>query len=101
MIIYNVTVKTELSIAEAWLKWMKEEHIPDILATRCFYNAAILEMLEPEEEDAMTFAVQYQANTREEYDEYIKRYADAMRQKAFDKWGNRFIAFRSLLKVVH
>lgn len=101
MIIYNVTVKTELSIAEEWLQWMKEEHIPDILATGCFYKAAILQMLEPEDEEAMTFAVQYQANTREEYDAYINRYANEMRQKAFDKWGERFIAFRSLLKVVH
>jgi hypothetical protein len=24
-----------------------------------------------------------------------------MRQKAIDKWGNKFIAFRSLMQVIH
>ncbi|MEI2737728.1 MAG: DUF4286 family protein [Chitinophagaceae bacterium] len=27
MIIYNVTIKVEHSIADQWLTWLKEEHI--------------------------------------------------------------------------
>lgn len=35
-IIYNVTTQADHSIAGQWLQWMKEEHIPDIIATGCF-----------------------------------------------------------------
>jgi len=41
MIIYNVTVKVELSIAGAWLQWLKEEHIKDVIDTGCFTKAII------------------------------------------------------------
>ena len=36
MIIYNITIKVDWSIAEEWLKWMQEKHLPEILATGCF-----------------------------------------------------------------
>ena len=32
---------------------------------------------------------------------YIEKFATAMRQKSFDKWGNKFIAFRSAMQVVN
>lgn len=35
-IVYNVTTKVELSIAEEWLTWLKDEHIPDLIKTGCF-----------------------------------------------------------------
>lgn len=101
MIIYNVTVKTEHSITAAWLDWMKEEHIPDILGTGCFTDARILRLLEVDDTDGPTHAVQYFAESRALYNRYIEVFSDAMRKKAMDKWGNKFIAFRSVMQVVN
>ena len=39
MIIYNVTVKVDHSIADDWLSWLQQEHIPEIIATECFTDA--------------------------------------------------------------
>ena len=33
MIIYNVTVKIEAEAADEWVKWMKEEHMPELMKT--------------------------------------------------------------------
>ena len=101
MFIYNVTIKVEKAIAADWLQWLKDEHIPDLIATGCFSQATILRLLEIDDAEGPTYAVQYQAASRELYDRYIERYASIMRQKAFDKWGNRFIAFRSIMELVH
>jgi hypothetical protein len=101
MIIYNVTVKADHSIAADWLSWMKEEHIPDIIRTGCFTHATILQLLEVDESDGPTYAVQYHAESKALYNKYISSYADEMRKKAMDKWGNKFIAFRSIMQVVH
>ena len=37
MFIYNVTTKINWNIHEAWVKWMKEKYIPDVMKQRVFY----------------------------------------------------------------
>lgn len=101
MIIYNVTVKVDHSIAEAWLDWLKTEHIPEILGTGCFTDARILQLMEVDESDGLTYAVQYHAESMALYNRYIKEYSTAMRNKGTEKWGNKSVAFRSVMQIVH
>lgn len=101
MIIYNVTIKVESGIAEEWLKWLSEEHIPEVIETGCFHQAKILRLLEADDAEGPTFAVQYSAKSREDYNHYIEHFAAALREKSFQRWGNRFIAFRTLMEVVN
>lgn len=100
MIIYNVTVKVEQRIAEAWLQWALREHIPDILGTKCFTDYKVVRLLEVDDSEGPTYAIQYMADSKADYNRYIERYADEMRKKAFDKWGDQFIAFRSVMQIV-
>ena len=101
MIIYNVTVKVEDPIASNWLTWLKEEHIPDIINTGCFTHAAILRLLEVDDTEGPTYAVQYYADSAVQYKLYIEKFSDEMRKKGNDKWGGQFIAFRTVMEVVH
>jgi len=71
------------------------------LATGCFLNATILHLLETDEEEGPTYAVQYLAKTREDYDRYIHEFSGTMRQRSFERWGNQFIAFRTIMEVVN
>ena len=100
-IIYNVTVKVDLSIAGDWLHWLKGEHVNEILSSQCFTSATVLRLLDMEDTDGPTYAIQYFAKSRADYDEYMDKFADAMRQKSFEKWGGKFIAFRSVMEVVN
>lgn len=101
MIVYNVTIKVESQIAADWLYWLKHEHIPEVLATGCFSNAGTFRLLETDEHDGITFIVQYFTENKDSYYRYLKDHAAAMRQKSFEKWGDKFIAFRSLMQVVN
>ncbi len=101
MIIYNVTIKIQRSIQDAWLQWLKEEHIPGIIQTGCFTHAVILRLMEVDDTEGPTFAVQYFAESKALYNNYIQNHAAVMRQKGFDKWGDQFIAFRSVMQVVN
>ena len=100
MIIYNVTSKIDWSIHDAWVKWMLDEHIPEVVATGCFTGAQLLKLLEIEEEDGPTYTAQYFAETKQLQEEYVNKHAATLRQKVFEKWGNRTIAFRSIMEVV-
>jgi hypothetical protein len=101
MIVYNVTTKVTTTIQQQWLQWIKEEHIPDIINTSCFTHATVLQLLENDDSEGPTYTVQYFAESKSLYNNYMEKHVAVMRQKAFDKWGNQFIAFRSLMQVIH
>ena len=100
MFIYNITVKIENSIVEEWIQWQKEIHIPEVMGTGFFYDHRFYELLEQDESEGRTFVVQFFARERNDYEKYIENHAPEFRNKTMEKWGSRFIAFRSLLQVV-
>lgn len=100
MIIYNVTTKVEASIADEWLQWMKNEHIPDVMQTGCFSSNKVVRLLEVDDSEGPTYAIQYNAESKADYNRYIQLHAAALRDKSYQKWGDRFIAFRSVMQVV-
>ncbi|HET7896896.1 MAG TPA: DUF4286 family protein [Flavisolibacter sp.] len=99
-IIYNVTVKVDASIADAWLTWLKEEHIPEIMQTGCFVSHRVVRLLEVDENEGPTYAIQYGAESKADYNRYITVHSSRLQQKSFARWGDRFIAFRSVMEVV-
>ena len=101
MFVYNVTTKVAHTIQQQWLQWIKEEHIPDIINTGCFTNATILQLLEVDDSEGPTYAIQYFAESKSQYNIYIEKFAPLMRQKAIEKWGDKFIAFRSIMQVIN
>lgn len=101
MIIYNVTVKPDPSIAGEWLVWLREEHVPDVMGTGCFTKAVILEMTENEESEGPTYAIQYHAGNREDVNRYLNDFAAEMRARGTSRWGDRFMAFRTIMKVIN
>ncbi|MEO7766788.1 MAG: DUF4286 family protein [Ferruginibacter sp.] len=101
MIIYNVTIKVHSAIQNQWLNWLKEIHIPEMLNTGCFTNACILRLLDTDDADGPTYAIQFQAESKALYHRYIEKFSDLMRQKSFEKWGDQFIAFKTVLQVVN
>jgi hypothetical protein len=100
MFIYNITIKVNNSIAQEWMKWQMEEHVPEIMATGLFTEFKIFRLLDQDDYEGPTFVFQYYADERKKYDRYIREYAPRLIEKAFQKWGNGFITFRSLLERV-
>lgn len=100
MVLYNVTVKVEKDSAEAWVKWMKEEHMPELMQTGLFADSRLYQLLDIDEEDGLTYAAQYFCNNMEDYNRYIAEHAPAMREKGLERFKEKFIAFRTLMQAV-
>ncbi len=98
MIVYNVTVKAEHSISEEWIQWMKEIHVPELMETGCFTGYKLFRLLEQDESDGITFCAQYFCENETAYRRYIAEFAPAMREKGLQRFGNKFIAFRTLMQ---
>ena len=100
MLIYNVTIKVSPTIHESWLEWMKKEHIPEIMATGLFHDYRICRLLDQDDSEGPTYAVQYFTDTLENYHTYLQEHAGLLRQKSLDAFGDRFVAFRTVMQVV-
>lgn len=99
MYIYNVTINIEESIHEQWLKWMKTEHIPAMLATGKFHKALMSRVVIEEEMGGLTYSVQYTTDSKETLERYYSENADSLRAQSRPFEG-KFVAFRTELEVI-
>jgi hypothetical protein len=99
MFIYNVTVNVEDSIKEDWITWMKEKHIPEVMQSGCFTSHRICKVLHVQDE-GVTYSVQYFFNTMEDIERYQREFAPRLQQEHKARYGERALAFRTLLQLV-
>lgn len=99
MYIYNVTINVEESIHDNWLSWMKEEHIPAMLATGKFMRALMTRVVVEEEMGGTTYSVQYLTDKKETLERYFSEDAEKLRGDS-KKFEGKFVAFRTELEVI-
>ena len=99
MIIYNVTVCVEKSIAQDWLKWMIKSHIPEALSSELILKAQINQIFSEPEFDS-SFAVAYTFSCLEEFKKYELKFAPKLKTIHFKKFGDKANSFRTLMNVV-
>ena len=101
MIIYNVTIKTDWSIHDRWLRWMKEEKLPGMLATSFFKEYRMVRLLETDDSDGPTYAVQYTAFSLKEYNDYMRIHSVKHSQLEASLWGIKALQFSTIMEVVY
>lgn len=99
MIIYNVTINIDNDVHDEFVSWMKNEHIPKVMATGYFLENRMCRLM-VEEESGTSYTIQYMLKNMEDYNEYQERHAPALQKETMDKYRDKFVAFRSLMEVV-
>jgi len=99
MIIYNVTVSVEESIANNWLDWMKSEHIPDVMACGIFTKAQIKRVINREDSDN-TFAIAYTCNSMKDLHKYEIEFSSVLQNKHISRFGKKVVVFRTVMEVL-
>lgn len=100
MILYNVTVSIDYDIHQNWLKWMKEVHIPNVLATGLFIENKIAK-IHAEEEGGVSYSIQYLLKSWDDYHNYIDNFSLELQKEYHAKYGDKSVAFRTILEIVH
>ena len=100
MYIYNVTTNIDESVHDEWFKWMREKHIPDMLSTGKFTKATMSQLMVKEETGGNTYTVQYTTDSAETLQEYYDEYAVALREEGLKLFKDKFVAFRTEMKVI-
>ena len=100
MLIYNVTTNIEESAHEQWLQWMKEVHIPEMLATGKFTQARMCHVLVEEDMGGFTYSVQFVVPDKETLERYYKEDAEVLRKKVLELFAGKFVSFRTELEII-
>ena len=80
MVIYEVTAKVKPERCEEYEQFMRQDHIPAVLATRMFTSAWF------EGSVSGSYRVRYAAESRSALDKYFAEFAPALR----DDFNHRF-----------
>src|SRR5688572_3639456 len=74
MIIYEITAIVKTELIETYEKYMRERHIPDLLATGFFRGAKLTRS------GKNRYRIQYEAFDQKSLDEYIESDANRLRE---------------------
>lgn len=99
MVIYNVTVNIDDDIHLEWVQWMKETHIPEVMQTGMFLENRLCKLL-VNEESGTTYTIQYTAYSLADLHEYQEIFAPELQRKHREKFGNKFVAFRTVMEII-
>ncbi len=99
-LIYNVTVKIGPESRDAWAKWMREEHIPEVMATACFKSYRFLHLEGYDDEEGYTYAIQYTCPSAELLAIYQREHAPGLQHKHKVLFEGQFVAFRTILEII-
>lgn len=72
-LVYEVTAVVELEMSEGWERYMREQHIPDVLATGCFSRASLARA------SGGRYLIRYHLASRADLDRYLAQAAPALR----------------------
>lgn len=72
-LVYEVTAVVELELADGWERYMRERHIPDVLASGCFTRASLARA------SGGRYLIRYHLATRADLERYLAQAAPALR----------------------
>ena len=90
MIIYEVTAAVEARLAEAYERYMRQHHIPDVLASGCFRSADFASAAPGR------YRMRYEASTDEDLERYLAMHAPRLREDAASRFPEGVVLSREV-----
>ena len=100
MILYNVTLKVANEVHSDWLPWMQDVHIPEVMATGHFLDYRMSRLLEVDDSQGPTYSIQYRLANQQHLHDYQENFAPALQKDHVERYGERVLAFRTIMKIV-
>jgi len=99
MLVYNETIIIEENSYTEWLEWMKNVHIPAIMATGYFESYKILNVVDSPNE-GITSCVQYYTATSENFNKFYNQHFNKFQSLHQQRYENRFVMYNTLMEVI-
>jgi hypothetical protein len=101
MIIYNITTLVSWPVHEDWREWLFSEFLPELMETQLFSHFQVVRLMEVNEEEGPTYAVQLYLNNTANFNSYREKHLQRFQQKEKDAWGDYATSFGSIMEVIN
>lgn len=99
-LLYNVTIRVGHEKHAEWLKWMLEQHIPEVMMTGRFDSWRLHKMQGDEGDDGVTYAIGYVVKSPADMELYQTLEAPKLQQAHDAKFRGYYGAFRTIMDIV-
>lgn len=100
MIIYNITININYPAEKDWLRFMKQEQQPGMLATGIPTDVKIFRLLTEIENEGSTYTTQLTFRTMEDFLAYQTDFQDEFVERHHSLFNGHYVSFRTLLEEV-
>lgn len=100
MLLYNVTIGIDRDSEDEWLRYMRETHIQAVLNTGLFVGHKMYKVLHDQDDNTISYSIQYFAKTIEDVQQYLETFAPALIEEHRKRFHNRHVTFMTLLDEV-
>lgn len=97
MILYNITFAIEKNIEDEWRQWIKDQHIPRVMAYQLFSDYRFYKVLSTEPGDNPSYCLQYFVPAITDFQFYLEKYASEV-MKHLDQYRGQYAAFQTILE---
>ena len=101
MIIYNITTQVSWPVHDRWKTWLLDSCIPSMLATGIFSHYQLVRLLEVDEADGITYALQLYVKENCSIRDYKRVHEPSIQQQEKLLWGDEILSFPSLMEVIN
>jgi hypothetical protein len=100
MIIFNTTYLVSESSCEAWLEWVRNQHIPFMMSTGYFTLPQLSKVITEEPQDEVSFALQFTAANLHTLNDWNQLYENSFREELTRLFGTEVLYFTTLLEIM-
>jgi hypothetical protein len=99
MFLYNITYNIDSDIEDHWLVWMKQVHLPSVMATGYFSDFKFYRLLNVKDE-GRTYSAQFFTNDLKKLEDYLHKDAPLLMEEHNQRYRHKHVAFRTVLQEV-
>ncbi|WP_420154496.1 DUF4286 family protein [Siphonobacter sp.] len=100
MFLYNITYNIEHAAHDEWIQWMKNTHVPAVLATNLPIGNRIFKLLTEIDNGGVTYSFQFFFADQEDYNTYITEHSSRLAAEVDRRYGSQYVVFRTLLQEI-
>ncbi len=100
MLIYNTTYNIEEEVLSNFLIWLQEAYVPEIEKNGILAHPRLLRVLSHQEENSENFSLQWEVENSALLHRWHLEQGSALSEEMIKIFGNKVVAFPTLLEVM-
>lgn len=101
MLVYNITFHVEGEMQADFLRFLKEEYVPQA-TQRGFVHSPLLHRVLPhaEEEEGCSYAVQFRVKNADRLNFWIEQEGRVLARRVVERYGSKVVGFTTVLEEI-